>query len=892
MRMTQRSYTKLLICTALLLLALAARVCRAQCEGRWLYSEAHGFAGTDEEVRASVEWDPDGPGPLGSVVVFGGAFTHAGALKTGGVAVWDGTDFSALPGALIADVHSLAVYRGELIAAGTLVSSAASQVRFAARWTGSAWEQLGTPPFTSIRVMCAHNDLLYASGFAVVNGSVGFQAARWNGESWSVLPNFPQQIRAMMTHSGGDLIIAGIMNPSLTSPGVARWDGQSLHSIGAGARGEPYSLAELPDGSIIVGGFFAGTGHGTNTLRWDGTAWRDMPGVTNTTVRTMALHEGALYASVHYENVPLDSSWNRRRLGRWNGAEWEQIEPRINSHNGTINSIRSFGGRLLVAGRFYSVGGAGHANITAISGDGWQPLAEGLSAETMPPTIYEAVAWKNSVACIGNLVGSNGIDPHGVTIWNGVRWSTLGEPFDTPPYRVIAYNDDLYAFGPFVRSGETVLNGIARWDGTRWVSLDGGVTNSGAATNPISWTIQNNELIVCGPFTHAGSVAAPGSAAWDGTRWRALPAALTGGLFTADNVIYRIESEYLSGYFYARLKQWEGAEWRTIVVSTGDYPNRSCSYRFIQSVAPGSFMIGGAFTHLSNALGPYLTSSHALITDGSITTFGPLRANDGNDNAATYCATIDDDGRPILGGFFNRSGTTTVNSIARLVGTQWQPLRNGLTGIAPVAQSLVRIGPEIVATGMFTLADGRVSPALARWTDSNTPWIALPPLDTDAPCNQPATLGASLAHGYDNASVRWQIEDSTVAGGWRDLVDGVLVVRGLSIAEVSGAETPDLVITPRFDAGVLNVRAIAHSPCGQSPSSAASIRFLGCDRICQADYNLDGAIDTSDVIDLANDIAAGTASFPPNTTDFNNDGGGDTADIIDLANVVAGGGCP
>lgn len=61
---------------------------------------------------------------------------------------------------------------------------------------------------------------------------------------------------------------------------------------------------------------------------------------------------------------------------------------------------------------------------------------------------------------------------------------------------------------------------------------------------------------------------------------------------------------------------------------------------------------------------------------------------------------------------------------------------------------------------------------------------------------------------------------------------------------------------------------------------------------CNPDYNQDGGGDTSDVIDLANDIAAGRMSFPPNTTDFNNDGGGDTTDIIDLANVVAGASCP
>lgn len=61
---------------------------------------------------------------------------------------------------------------------------------------------------------------------------------------------------------------------------------------------------------------------------------------------------------------------------------------------------------------------------------------------------------------------------------------------------------------------------------------------------------------------------------------------------------------------------------------------------------------------------------------------------------------------------------------------------------------------------------------------------------------------------------------------------------------------------------------------------------------CDADYNQDGSPDLSDIFDLAQDIAAGTASFPPNSPDFNADGSSDLTDILDMANVVAGGNCP
>ncbi len=61
---------------------------------------------------------------------------------------------------------------------------------------------------------------------------------------------------------------------------------------------------------------------------------------------------------------------------------------------------------------------------------------------------------------------------------------------------------------------------------------------------------------------------------------------------------------------------------------------------------------------------------------------------------------------------------------------------------------------------------------------------------------------------------------------------------------------------------------------------------------CVPDYNQDGGADLGDILDLAADIAGGTASFPPNSPDFNGDGSSDLSDVFDLANVVAGGNCP
>lgn len=69
-----------------------------------------------------------------------------------------------------------------------------------------------------------------------------------------------------------------------------------------------------------------------------------------------------------------------------------------------------------------------------------------------------------------------------------------------------------------------------------------------------------------------------------------------------------------------------------------------------------------------------------------------------------------------------------------------------------------------------------------------------------------------------------------------------------------------------------------------------SVPVFGCSVTC--DFNQDGGGDTSDVIDLADAIAAGTDPYPASCKDFNQDGGADTSDVIDMADAVASGTCP
>ena len=67
--------------------SVAAANGQGPCDARWL--PGSGPVGLDGSVAAMVNWDPDGSGPLPPVVVVGGAFSVAGRVVAGNIAIWN-----------------------------------------------------------------------------------------------------------------------------------------------------------------------------------------------------------------------------------------------------------------------------------------------------------------------------------------------------------------------------------------------------------------------------------------------------------------------------------------------------------------------------------------------------------------------------------------------------------------------------------------------------------------------------------------------------------------------------------------------------------------------------------------------------------------------------------
>jgi hypothetical protein len=77
-------------------------------------------------------------------------------------------------------------------------------------------------------------------------------------------------------------------------------------------------------------------------------------------------------------------------------------------------------------------------------------------------------------------------------------------------------------------------------------------------------------------------------------------------------------------------------------------------------------------------------------------------------------------GALIAGGSFTRAGDTVVKNIARWDGSSWGPLGSGVDGPDPrwtAAAVLFPFESSLYAGGTFTIAGGRSSVGIGRWTD-------------------------------------------------------------------------------------------------------------------------------------------------------------------------------
>ncbi len=150
----------------------------------------------------------------------GGRFSLAGGIGARRIAKWNGTTWAPVCQSsrcgtanegLSGDVNSLAVSGSTVYAGGEFLQADVSTVNRIAMWNGTNWSALGTGMGAGVRSLAVAPDgTLYAGGhFTTAGGVSANYIAKWNGTSWSALGSGANNLVISVSLSGTQLYAGG-----------------------------------------------------------------------------------------------------------------------------------------------------------------------------------------------------------------------------------------------------------------------------------------------------------------------------------------------------------------------------------------------------------------------------------------------------------------------------------------------------------------------------------------------------------------------------------------------------------------------------------------------------------------------------------------------------------
>ena len=223
-------------------------------------------------------------------------------------------------------------------AAGQFLRAGSMEVGGIARWNGHEWSAVGNYGFDGTPYALAVFDdgsgsALYAAGaIENVDGQHIQKIAKWDGTSWSALTlaSSSGTIYALQVFDDGTgpALYVGGQFPRLEggSPGnIRKWDGTSWSDVGGGVYGTVRALTVFDDGTgpaLYAGGQFTGAGEqpSLHIARWNGQSWSAVgggfPGSYAQAVRSLVgFDDGsgpALYvgSEAHADGEAFFTRWN------------------------------------------------------------------------------------------------------------------------------------------------------------------------------------------------------------------------------------------------------------------------------------------------------------------------------------------------------------------------------------------------------------------------------------------------------------------------------------------------------------------------------------------------------------------------------------------------------
>jgi hypothetical protein len=516
--------------------------------------------GMNNDVNALAVFD-DGTGPA---LYAGGEFNAAGGQAAPRVAKWDGTSWSSVGGGVNGIVVDLTVFDDgtgpALYAGGTFTFAGGQPANGIARWDGTVWSPLGSGvegPAVSgsrVRTLAVYDDgngeeLFIGGRFTSAGGLPAQGMARWDGATWSALPERPGAVEPSELGSRIDAlqVFDDGAGPGLFAVGVAdvgeqtdptgfaaRFRDGAWSTPGLGLDGAACDVAAFSDDSgpavCVVGKFhFAGGRRVDHVARWDGMTWTSMGGgfADATVVDAVEIFDGSVHVVGDFTTA------GGVGIARWDGSGWSGLDGGDLGGTGAFGcALTTFddgsGEALFVGGGFTTAGGVPANRIAKWDGASWSALGAGTSS-----TVHELVVFDDgngaALYASGEFFSAGGVAARFIAKWDGTLWSPLANGLfvNRGPLAVFDAGD-----GPLLYAGGSVTgidDQLVRWDGAGWAPAG----FSGA-----------NGFVLSG-FTYALGVFddGTGDALYVGCRALAAPSPFVDGVVRYDGTTW----EYVGG---------------------------------------------------------------------------------------------------------------------------------------------------------------------------------------------------------------------------------------------------------------------------------------------------------------------------------------------------------
>lgn len=313
---------------------------------------------------------------ISSKLYVGGQFNSVDGQTIWGMATWNGTNWDSLghgiddpsisnfPGSTWAMTRygNYLYIGGNFRMAGNLPNTVGL-----ARWDGSSWSAVPgswAVPGSGVKDMIVDNNDLYICGvFDSIGGIPASDIAKWNGSSWSAIGfNYPFDSSGYLTRMSfyhNRLYVAGVFSdPSGNTCHLASWDGNSWIFDTVVARyGFVNDFAVYNDELFVSGAFYSSAGNTANCIvRWNDTLWKDVGGsvtignIPYPSVTEMQVYNGKLYCAGSFEKI---GGINANCLAVWDGIQWCAMSSSFD--NGGVNLISFYNDTLYAGGWFQNV---------------------------------------------------------------------------------------------------------------------------------------------------------------------------------------------------------------------------------------------------------------------------------------------------------------------------------------------------------------------------------------------------------------------------------------------------------------------------------------------------------------------------------------------------------